>query len=239
MYSVLPDYLGLINLSLWDRMHQKERLVRLLQQQETNDACAAMLHHLEVDDVIEGHIHKEHGALRSLRRTIEEDIHNVFRVKGKFAEELAEFIIEISLDQILVEKENFMPIFKRSVENLDVETTAEKLKQVMEKSKRKIMKYLNELKRINPDNIITVDGVLEIARHRYGINFKSFIELSKKIQLHSIGGALKNVSLVIKLMRDKVYIDKFKEMQQKYKREVEKKFDFLVKEVKNAHFTTA
>ena len=232
---MLPDFLGLINLSMWDKLHQKKRLQKLLKV-EDNDACEVMLHHLQVDDIVEGHIHHKDGVLFPIRKEIERDLKHNFGVEGKFSEELAEFIIELSLDQILEERKNFIQVFQKELQQLEIQSTAEKLRKIMGKRKRSVAKYLQELKCLNPYHMLTIDGVLMIARRRYGFNLKSILELSKRIKVRSVRGALKNAKIVHKLMKDQVYIAKLKDIQEKHKISLEKKFDNIIKEVKNGNY---
>src|SRR3989344_609262 len=227
-YSMLPDFLGMVNASLWDKMHNRPKVQEYVLQNGSNPALDGILDHLNVDDIMNYNIHTSKGILFPIKKELAQELRASFRITGKFLSDLSEVIIEFSLDQILAEKRHFYEEFEKALSEIKPQETAEYLHGFLRRSRRKILRYVLELKTIQPRELLTLEGVVSFARRRYGFNLTSILEIGKNVKSTSLRGVLRNARLIHKLLHDPMYLERLKEIQQRYKEQIDKKFKVLL-----------
>lgn len=234
-YSMLPDFLGLINASLWDKMHNRPKVQEYVLQYGNNPALEGVLDHLDVDAIMNYHIHTSKGILYPLRKRLADEFRKCFKITGKFLADISEVTIEFSLDQILAEKYHFYDDFERALKDINPNETAEYLQGFLHKGRRKITRYIHELKRIQPRELLTIEGVVSFAKRRYGFNMSSILEIGKNVKSTNLRGVLRNVRLIRRLLHDPVYFTMLKEIQERYKRLIEPLFKTLLQAFEHGH----
>lgn len=235
VYSILPDYFGLINISLWDKMHNKKRIRKYLNKYGNNEAIRAIVHHLEMDDFLDSHVHTDDGILSDIRKEVDNKLITNFNISGNFVKDVSEFVIEISLDQVVYEKYKMNGLYNKSIKNMEFDEIAFALKRYLKKSEDKIVDILEQLKCVKIEDIISVDGMIRLARKRYGFNLRTFIEIAKRVKSNNLRHALKNAMTIRKFAVDKVYKEKLKEIVNESKEKIKNKMGILIKELKNAN----
>lgn len=235
VYSMLPDFFGLINISIWDKMHNKIRLKKYIEKYGNNDVIKAMAHHLEIDDFLDGNVHTDNGILSGIRKEVDAKLINNFNISGNFLRDVSEFVMEMSLDQITYEKYNMKKMYNEALMKMKYEYVANSLNKYLKISRNRIKKYLIELKQIDAEDFISVDRFLKIARKRYGLSLRGLLELAKKVKSTSLGNVLKNANVIRKFATDKIYREKLKEIMDEAREKIEKKFDILIKALEDAN----
>ncbi len=228
-YSMLPDFLGLVNASLWDKMHNRPKVQQFVEQNGSNPALEGVLDHLDVDAIMNYHVHTSKGLLFAIRKSIATELQRNFKVTGKFLADLSEVTIEFSIDQILAEKYHFYDEFEHALRQLDPQETAGYLQGYLRRNRRRVARYILELKAIQPKELLTLDGVMSFAKRRYGLNLSSIIEIGKNVRSTNLRGVLRNVRLIHKLFHDPVYFAKLRDIQERHRVLIENKFKDLLK----------
>ena len=228
--SMLPDFFGIINISLWDKMHDKERIKNHVDKFGENPAIRAMITHLRVDDIFDSHVYNEGGMLYKHKEEIEKELNSEFGLKGKGNDDVTELIIELSFDMIAADKYDLLPLFADCQKNIDLDETAGYLKRFLGKSKRKIKKNIRELKDIEPTDLISVEGIIKLGKKRY-LSVSNFMKFHKKIKSDSLKGFLSNMRFVKRIVSDKMHREKLKVMVESHKNKMQDKFDEMLNEV--------
>ena len=235
VYSMLPDFFGLINISIWDKMHNKHRLKRYIEKYGNNEIIKAMAHHLEIDDFLDGNVHTDNGILSDIRKEVDKKLINNFNISGNFLKDVSEFVMEMSLDQITYKKYDMKKMYNEALMKIKYEYVANLLKRYLKVSRNRIKKYLIELKQIEAEDFTSVDRFLKIARKRYGFSLRGFLELAKKVKSTNLGNALKNANVIRKFAVDRLYREKLKEIMDEAREKIEDKFDILIDALNNAN----
>ncbi len=231
--SMLPDFLGVVNVSLWDRMHDKARLQEFKVKYGANIAIHAIENHLVVDALFDQQVYEPAGRLYENKQAIEKQLFDQFQLEGKANKDFTEFIIELSFDLIAVEKYDLLSLFAASQKTINVEETAMLLKKFLQKSKRRIKKYLLQLKEMAPTDLISIDGLIILAKKQY-TGIRNIIRLSKRVKSEGIGGFLSSAKFVHRVIKDKVYRDAFKGLVEANKMLLKEKFDTIFNEIVTA-----